>query len=126
MTKFLDCPISDFSEIWYLILICLYLVGLILYSIQEEATIMLLRGNLQKKNCVQRHIRPLYVNLGGDIFLFLVWFRVWLSSALFGSVQFNLTPTTAVSKLMPIFLAKLWALIGENCKNVVVYPKKNF
>ena len=31
------------------------------------------------KNCAKRHIRPLYVNLGGGIFL--VWFRVWHSSA---------------------------------------------
>ena len=32
------------------------------------------------KNCAKRHIRPLYVNFGGDIFLFCVWFRVWHSS----------------------------------------------
>ena len=32
----------------------------------------------KKKNCAKRHIRPLYVNFGGDIFF--VWFRVWHSS----------------------------------------------
>ena len=32
------------------------------------------------KNCAKRHIRPLYVNLGGDIFG-LVYLPVWHSSA---------------------------------------------
>ena len=41
------------------------------------------------KNCAKRHIRPLYVNFRGDIFLFLVWFRVWHSSVQPLFISFN-------------------------------------
>ena len=43
------------------------------------------------KNCAKRHIRPLYVNFGGDIFLFCVWFWVWHSSVQPLFISFSLT-----------------------------------
>ena len=42
-----------------------------------------------EKNCAKRHIRPLYVNFGGDIFFFLVFFRVWHSSVQPLFISFN-------------------------------------
>ena len=44
-----------------------------------------------KKNCAKRHIRPLYVNFGGDIVLFCVWFWVWHSSVQPLFISFSLT-----------------------------------
>ena len=37
--------------------------------------------NNSNTNCAKRHIRPLYVDLGGEIFFCLGWFWVWHSSA---------------------------------------------
>ena len=46
------------------------------HSKRDRAYHFFLKGHSirNKKNCAKRHIRPLYVNFGGDIFLFCVWF----------------------------------------------------